>query len=147
MSDKRNNQESSENKPGNEALLVTDHSSLVTVLEVTDVIDLHTFAPRDIPAVVETYLEEVREGAPDGADHSWEGERRAAHPRAGGASPDTVRGILSRRADGSRRLGRNHRLVYTSEGNGAMTSAFPQGTSLEYCFPNPSIHANCAKEV
>ena len=60
MSDKRNNQESSENKPGNEALLVTDHSSLVTVLEVTDVIDLHTFAPRDIPAVVETYLEEAR---------------------------------------------------------------------------------------
>ena len=29
-------------------------------LEVTDVIDLHTFAPRDIPVVVEAYLEEAR---------------------------------------------------------------------------------------
>ena len=29
-------------------------------LEVSDVIDLHTFAPRDIPAVVEAYLEEAR---------------------------------------------------------------------------------------
>ena len=41
-------------------LLVTGHSSLVTVLEVTDVLDLHTFLPKDIPAVVETYLEEAR---------------------------------------------------------------------------------------
>src|SRR3990172_2715418 len=60
MSDKRNNQESGDNKPGSEPLFVTGHSSLVTVLEATDVIDLHTFAPRDIPAVVETYLEEAR---------------------------------------------------------------------------------------
>jgi dsDNA-specific endonuclease/ATPase MutS2 len=29
-------------------------------LEITDVLDLHTFAPRDIPAVVETYLGEAR---------------------------------------------------------------------------------------
>jgi len=29
-------------------------------LEVTDVLDLHTFAPRDIPVVVEAYLEEAR---------------------------------------------------------------------------------------
>ena len=29
-------------------------------LEVSDVIDLHTFSPRDIPAVVEAYLEEAR---------------------------------------------------------------------------------------
>ena len=29
-------------------------------LEVTDVLDLHTFAPRDILAVLEAYLEEAR---------------------------------------------------------------------------------------
>lgn len=29
-------------------------------LEVTDVLDLHTFAPREIPQVVETYLQEAR---------------------------------------------------------------------------------------
>lgn len=30
------------------------------VLEITDVLDLHTFAPRDIGTVVEAYLEEAR---------------------------------------------------------------------------------------
>jgi dsDNA-specific endonuclease/ATPase MutS2 len=30
------------------------------VLEVTDVLDLHTFAPRDVPVLVEAYLEEAR---------------------------------------------------------------------------------------
>ena len=53
MSDKKN---AAQQQP----LLVTGHSSLVTVLEVTDVLDLHTFLPKDIPAVVETYLEEAR---------------------------------------------------------------------------------------
>jgi len=60
MSDEQKNRESSEEDFEKEPSLVTGHSSLVTVLEVTDVIDLHTFAPREIPAVVETYLEEAR---------------------------------------------------------------------------------------
>ena len=46
--------------PQKEPPLVTRHSSLVTVLEVSDVLDLHTFTPKDIPAVVETYLAEAR---------------------------------------------------------------------------------------
>lgn len=37
-----------------------DREDVPLQLEVTDVIDLHTFAPRDIPAVVEAYLEEAR---------------------------------------------------------------------------------------
>ena len=41
-------------------LLATRHSSLVTVLEVTDILDLHSFAPKDIAALVETYLAEAR---------------------------------------------------------------------------------------
>jgi dsDNA-specific endonuclease/ATPase MutS2 len=35
-------------------------SDEVVVLEITDVLDLHTFAPRDTPVVVEAYLEEAR---------------------------------------------------------------------------------------
>ena len=53
MSDKKN-------APQKEPALVTDYSSPVTVLEVTDVLDLHTFLPKDIPVVVETYLAEAR---------------------------------------------------------------------------------------
>ena len=58
--DERQAMSDEQNDPQEEPSLVTDPSSLVTVLEVTDVIDLHTFAPRDIPAVVEAYLEEAR---------------------------------------------------------------------------------------
>jgi len=104
MSDKKNNQESMENKPENEPSLitrhsalvtasdelslVTDHSSLVTVFEVTDVIDLHTFAPRDIPAVVETYLEEARaKGFPT---------VRLIHGRGKGVQRARVQSVLRR---------------------------------------------------
>ena len=81
-------------------------------LEVTDVIDLHTFAPRDIPAVVEAYLEEARAKGFETV--------RIIHGRGKGVQrarvqsvlrANAVRGIVSRCADGSRRLGRDHRLV------------------------------------
>ena len=51
----------SDNKsdPEKRSLLATHHSSLVTALEVTDILDLHSFAPKEIPAVVETYLTEA----------------------------------------------------------------------------------------
>ena len=38
----------------------TAEDAEVVVLEITDVLDLHAFAPRDIALVVETYLQEVR---------------------------------------------------------------------------------------
>ena len=48
-------------------LPATRHSSLVTALreepvplEVTDVLDLHSFVPKEIAALVETYLAEAR---------------------------------------------------------------------------------------
>jgi dsDNA-specific endonuclease/ATPase MutS2 len=31
------------------------------VLEITDILDLHTFPPKEIPEIVEAYLEEARE--------------------------------------------------------------------------------------
>ena len=52
--------------PQKQRVLAPRHSSLVTALpeepirlEVTDILDLHSFAPKEIPAVVETYLTEA----------------------------------------------------------------------------------------
>jgi dsDNA-specific endonuclease/ATPase MutS2 len=52
MSDERNDAE--------EELADDPEQAGPVVLEVTDVLDLHTFAPRDILVVVEAYLEEAR---------------------------------------------------------------------------------------
>ncbi|MGH9783103.1 MAG: Smr/MutS family protein [Terriglobia bacterium] len=81
MSDKRNN-------PEKELPLVTGHLSLVTVLEITDVIDLHTFSPREIPAVVETYLEEARAKGFETV--------RIIHGRGKGVQRARVQSVLSR---------------------------------------------------
>ena len=58
------------------------------VLPIVDWIDLHTFAPRDIPAVVEEYLNECyRLG--------WR-EVRIIHGRGMGVQREIVRSILGR---------------------------------------------------
>lgn len=80
-SDKRND-------PEKEPLLGTRHSSLVTVVEVTDVLDLHTFLPKDIPGVVETYLAEARAKGFSTV--------RLIHGRGKGVQRARVRSVLSR---------------------------------------------------
>lgn len=56
-------------------------------LEITDSIDLHSFAPRDIKSVVETYLEEARK----------KGFKivRIIHGKGIGVQRETVRKVLS----------------------------------------------------
>lgn len=88
MSDEQKNRERSEDEFAKEPSLVTDDSSLVTVLEISDVIDLHTFAPRDIPAVVETYLEEARAKGFETV--------RIIHGRGKGVQRARVQSVLSR---------------------------------------------------
>jgi dsDNA-specific endonuclease/ATPase MutS2 len=59
-------------------------------LEITDSIDLHAFAPRDVKAVTEAYLEEARK----------KGFRlvRIIHGKGVGVQRETVRKILSETA-------------------------------------------------
>ena len=59
-------------------------------IPVTDVIDLHTVAPRDIEAVVEEYLEEARRLG----FHAL----RIIHGRGIGVQRETVRRVLARTA-------------------------------------------------
>ncbi|HEX8636586.1 MAG TPA: Smr/MutS family protein [Pyrinomonadaceae bacterium] len=56
-------------------------------LEITDSIDLHAFAPRDVKAVVEAYLDEARK----------KGFRvvRIIHGKGIGVQRETVRKVLS----------------------------------------------------
>jgi len=57
------------------------------ILPIEDSLDLHTFAPRDIPGVVRDYLEEcVRHGV---------SEVRVIHGRGTGAQRAVVRSILT----------------------------------------------------
>lgn len=57
-------------------------------LPIEDVLDLHSFAPRDVKAAVEAYLEEVRARAFPAV--------RIIHGRGIGAQREMVRAILAR---------------------------------------------------
>lgn len=63
-----------------------DESEPVT-LPIEDSLDLHTFAPRDIPAAVETYLEEAY-------IHGFESVR-IIHGRGIGVQRERVRAVLA----------------------------------------------------
>jgi dsDNA-specific endonuclease/ATPase MutS2 len=58
------------------------------VLPIEDSIDLHAFHPKDIPSVVEEYLEQCRQAGLT--------EVRIVHGRGTGVQRNTVRGILKR---------------------------------------------------
>lgn len=58
------------------------------VLPIEDAIDLHAFAPRDIPEVVESYLEAAREAGLR--------EVRVIHGRGKGVQKERVRQVLGR---------------------------------------------------
>ena len=57
------------------------------VLPIEDFIDLHPFAPRDIPDVVDAYLEAAREAGFE--------EVRVIHGRGKGVQKERVRQVLS----------------------------------------------------
>jgi len=57
-------------------------------LPIEDSIDLHAFAPRDIPSVVESYLEAAREAGLR--------EVRIIHGRGKGIQKERVRQVLGR---------------------------------------------------
>jgi DNA-nicking Smr family endonuclease len=58
------------------------------VLPIEDSIDLHAFAPKDIPSVVESYLEAAREAGLR--------EVRIIHGRGKGVQKERVRQVLGR---------------------------------------------------
>lgn len=57
------------------------------VVPITDVLDLHSFRPRDVPAVVEEYLNEARERGFSAI--------RIVHGRGIGVQRELVRRILA----------------------------------------------------
>ena len=69
----------------------TDRPPDEVVVPIEDFIDLHAFRPRDVRAVVESYLEAaVEEGL---------AEVRLIHGRGVGVQRETVRSLLSRHPD------------------------------------------------
>ncbi len=58
------------------------------ILPIEDSIDLHPFAPRDIPSVVESYIEAAQEAG--------FGEVRVVHGRGKGFQKERVRQVLSK---------------------------------------------------
>jgi dsDNA-specific endonuclease/ATPase MutS2 len=59
-------------------------------LEITDVLDLHTFQPKEIPAALEAYLEEARRKGFTTV--------RVIHGKGMGVQRERVRSVLSRTA-------------------------------------------------
>jgi DNA-nicking Smr family endonuclease len=58
------------------------------ILPIEDSIDLHTFSPKDVPSVVEAYLEAAREAGLE--------EVRIIHGRGKGVQKERVRQVLGR---------------------------------------------------
>jgi DNA-nicking Smr family endonuclease len=75
------------NKPSDESETDLPFSEPV-VLPIEDFIDLHPFSPKDIPSVVEEYLEQCR--------HSGIYEVRIIHGRGKGIQRRIVRSILEK---------------------------------------------------
>jgi dsDNA-specific endonuclease/ATPase MutS2 len=65
-----------------------DHPDDPVILPIEDSIDLHAFAPKEIPSVVESYLEAAREAGFE--------EVRIIHGRGKGIQKERVRQVLSR---------------------------------------------------
>jgi DNA-nicking Smr family endonuclease len=57
------------------------------ILPIEDALDLHAFAPRDVPAVVEAYLEAAREAGFE--------EVRIIHGRGKGVQKERVRQLVA----------------------------------------------------
>jgi len=68
-----------------------DETEDTVVVAIEDSIDLHTFRPREIPAVVESYLEAAREAGFR--------EVRLIHGRGTGFQRDRVRTVLTGHPD------------------------------------------------
>lgn len=67
---------------------MSDEGDEPVILPVEDFLDLHPFAPRDIPDVVESYLEAAQEAG--------FAEVRVIHGRGKGVQKERVRQVLSR---------------------------------------------------
>jgi len=68
--------------------VIDDDPDEPVALPIEDSIDLHAFAPRDIPSVVESYLEAAREAGLR--------EVRIIHGRGKGIQKERVRQVLGR---------------------------------------------------
>ncbi len=66
----------------------SENPDIPVVVPISDVLDLHPFAPRDVSAVVEEYLAEARRLGFTAL--------RIIHGRGIGVQRETVRGILAR---------------------------------------------------
>lgn len=75
-------------KPDDEPDENGDEDEAPVVLPIEDAIDLHAFAPKDIPSVVESYLEAASEAGLR--------EVRIIHGRGKGVQKERVRQVLSK---------------------------------------------------